>query len=61
MEFLAQRLTNLKKAGINKKALAENGVQIFLDQVFRDNFFHADMHPGNIFVDKNNVINNMVM
>ncbi len=30
--------------------LAENGVEIFFTQVFRDNFFHADMHPGNIFV-----------
>mgnify|MGYP001184324657 FL=1 len=37
---------------IDKKLLAENGVTIFLDQVFRDNFFHADMHPGNIFVSK---------
>ncbi len=37
---------------IDKKILAENGVTIFLDQVFRDNFFHADMHPGNIFVSK---------
>ena len=51
-------IDELEKAGVDKKALAENGVQIFLDQVFRDNFFHADMHPGNIFVDKNNVINN---
>ena len=40
---------------IDRKALAENGVKIFLDQVFRDNFFHADMHPGNIFVSKENV------
>jgi ubiquinone biosynthesis protein len=32
------------------KKLAENGVQIFFTQVFRHNFFHADMHPGNIFV-----------
>ncbi len=31
--------------------LAERGVEIFFKQVFRDNFFHADMHPGNIFVD----------
>ena len=30
--------------------LAENGVEIFFTQVFRHNFFHADMHPGNIFV-----------
>ena len=41
--------------GIDRKILAENGVKIFLDQVFRDNFFHADMHPGNIFVSKINV------
>jgi ubiquinone biosynthesis protein len=41
--------------GIDRKKLAENGVRIFLDQVFRDNFFHADMHPGNIFVSKKNV------
>ncbi len=32
------------------KRLAERGVEIFFTQVFRDNFFHADMHPGNIFV-----------
>ena len=41
--------------GIDRKILAENGVRIFLDQVFRDNFFHADMHPGNIFISKKNV------
>ncbi|NOX70162.1 MAG: ubiquinone biosynthesis regulatory protein kinase UbiB [Gammaproteobacteria bacterium] len=40
----------LKAAGTNIKALAENGVEIFFTQVFRHNFFHADMHPGNIFV-----------
>ena len=45
---------SMDKLGINRKALAENGVKIFLDQVFRDNFFHADMHPGNIFVSKEN-------
>ncbi len=33
------------------KLLAERGVEIFFTQVFRDNFFHADMHPGNIFVE----------
>lgn len=37
-------------AGINLKQLAERGVEIFFTQVFRDSFFHADMHPGNIFV-----------
>jgi len=33
------------------KVLAERGVDIFFTQVFRHNFFHADMHPGNVFVD----------
>ena len=37
--------------GTDLKLLAERGVEIFFTQVFRDNFFHADMHPGNIFVD----------
>ena len=37
--------------GVDMKLLAERGVEIFFTQVFRDNFFHADMHPGNIFVD----------
>jgi ubiquinone biosynthesis protein len=41
----------LTKAGADFKLLAERGVEIFFTQVFRDNFFHADMHPGNIFVD----------
>ena len=40
----------LKQAGANIQVLAENGVEIFFTQVFRHNFFHADMHPGNIFV-----------
>jgi ubiquinone biosynthesis protein len=44
-------LESLKAHGINMKALAERGVEIFFTQVFRDSFFHADMHPGNIFVD----------
>ncbi|WP_245944339.1 ubiquinone biosynthesis regulatory protein kinase UbiB [Marinospirillum perlucidum] len=41
----------LRRDGVNMKKLAERGVEIFFTQVFRDNFFHADMHPGNIFVD----------
>ena len=45
-------IKQIEHYGINKKLLAENGVMIFLNQVFRDNFFHADMHPGNIFVSK---------
>jgi ubiquinone biosynthesis protein len=40
----------LKEQGIDMKRLAEYGVEIFFTQVFRHNFFHADMHPGNIFV-----------
>ena len=40
----------LRKSGANIQVLAENGVEIFFTQVFRHNFFHADMHPGNIFV-----------
>jgi ubiquinone biosynthesis protein len=40
----------LKRQGISMRMLGERGVEIFFTQVFRDNFFHADMHPGNIFV-----------
>ncbi|RLK51691.1 2-octaprenylphenol hydroxylase [Alkalispirillum mobile] len=41
----------LRARGVDMQALAERGVEIFFTQVFRDSFFHADMHPGNIFVD----------
>jgi len=41
----------LRRAGTNIPKLAANGVEIFFTQVFKHNFFHADMHPGNIFVD----------
>jgi ubiquinone biosynthesis protein len=41
----------LEARGTDLKLLAERGVEIFFTQVFRDSFFHADMHPGNIFVD----------
>jgi ubiquinone biosynthesis protein len=44
-------IEQLKEKGANFKLLAERGVEIFFTQVFRDNFFHADMHPGNIFVE----------
>jgi ubiquinone biosynthesis protein len=43
-------MARLRAAGTDFKKLAENGVQIFFTQVFHHNFFHADMHPGNIFV-----------
>ncbi len=41
----------LKLSNVNLKVLAEKGVETFFTQVFKDNFFHADMHPGNIFID----------
>ena len=44
-------LSALDAAGIDRIALAEKGVRLFYTQVFRDNFFHADAHPGNIWVD----------
>lgn len=44
-------IDGLKDAGVDMRALAERGTEIFFTQVFRDSFFHADMHPGNIFVD----------
>lgn len=44
-------MQTLRRAGTNIPQLAANGVEIFFTQVFRHNFFHADMHPGNIFVD----------
>ncbi|HEX5056707.1 MAG TPA: ubiquinone biosynthesis regulatory protein kinase UbiB [Gammaproteobacteria bacterium] len=43
-------IEELQARGVNMKKLAERGVEIFFKQVFVDNFFHADMHPGNIFV-----------
>ncbi len=39
------------KLGYDRAALAKKGLTIFFTQVFRDNFFHADMHPGNVFVE----------
>ena len=43
-------ISALRAQGTNMKKLAERGVEVFFTQVFRDSFFHADMHPGNIFV-----------
>ncbi|MEW6038059.1 MAG: ubiquinone biosynthesis regulatory protein kinase UbiB [Pseudomonadota bacterium] len=42
-------VAQLRREGVDLKLLAERGVEIFFTQVFRDSFFHADMHPGNIF------------
>ena len=47
---VVSRMDELRARGANIAKLAENGVEIFFTQVFRHNFFHADMHPGNIFV-----------
>ena len=47
IEALIEQDTNLR-------ILAERGVEVFFTQVFRDSFFHADMHPGNIFVSREN-------
>lgn len=44
----------LRDHNINMKVLGERGVEIFFTQVFKHNFFHADMHPGNIFIDESN-------
>jgi len=50
-----REIDRLREMGVNFQVLAERGVEIFFKQVFRDNFFHADMHPGNIFVDVSDV------
>ena len=51
------QITALKAAGMNLKKIAEHCIEIFFTQVFRDSFFHADMHPGNIFVAKTDTEN----
>src|SRR5471030_874231 len=47
---IVSQIDELRARGTDIAKLAENGVEIFFTQVFRHNFFHADMHPGNIFV-----------
>ena len=47
------QIDKLREKNIDLKKLSENGVEIFFTQVFSHNFFHADMHPGNIFVADN--------
>ncbi|MDH5484648.1 MAG: AarF/UbiB family protein, partial [Gammaproteobacteria bacterium] len=44
-------IERLKRMGVDMKCLSERGVEIFFTQVFKHNFFHADMHPGNIFIN----------
>lgn len=51
----ADDILAIDAAGLDRKALAAKGVRLFYEQVFRDNFFHADAHPGNIWVDTTRV------
>ena len=63
--MVAERITGVPisdtatfdKLGMDRRDLAEKGLTIFFTQVFRDNFFHADMHPGNVFVETINPAN----
>lgn len=63
--IVAERITGVPisdtatfdRLGMDRADLAEKGLTIFFTQVFRDNFFHADMHPGNVFVETINPSN----
>ncbi|MFV5591390.1 ABC1 kinase family protein [Acinetobacter variabilis] len=63
--LVAERITGVPisdiatfdKLGMDRADLARKGLTIFFTQVFRDNFFHADMHPGNVFVETINPAN----
>lgn len=63
--MVAERITGVPisdiatfdRLGMDRKDLSEKGLTIFFTQVFRDNFFHADMHPGNVFVETINPSN----
>lgn len=55
------QVEDMRKKGFDLKQLAEHGVEIFFTQVFRDSFFHADMHPGNIFVNPEDPTKNQYM
>ena len=50
-------IEGLREAGVDLERLAKTGIRVFYTQVFRDNLFHADMHPGNIFVDASDPAN----
>ncbi|EHU1490682.1 2-octaprenylphenol hydroxylase [Acinetobacter baumannii] len=63
--MVAERITGVPisdtatfdRLSMDRAQLAEKGLTIFFTQVFRDNFFHADMHPGNVFVETINPSN----
>ena len=50
----ATDIKQLKQYGMNLEVLSRKGVEVFFTQVYNNNFFHADMHPGNIFVSRDN-------
>ena len=54
--FSIREQDKLKNLGIKLKILAENLIQHFLKQAVRDGFFHGDMHQGNLFVDKKEIL-----
>lgn len=47
-------IKQLNQLGVNLKSVSQKGVEVFFTQVYQHNFFHADMHPGNIFIDPSN-------
>jgi len=47
-------IAELKRRGVDLERLARRGIRVFYNQVFRDNLFHADMHPGNLLIDTSN-------
>jgi ubiquinone biosynthesis protein len=49
-------IEQLKAEGVDLQQIAKKGVELFFTQVFRDCYFHADMHPGNMFVNKNKIV-----
>src|SRR5690606_8168442 len=57
MGVLISDIATFDRLGMDRADLARKGLTIFFTQVFRDNFFHADMHPGNVFVETINPSN----
>lgn len=51
------QVDELKRLGVDLEVLSNKGVETFFTQVFEHNFFHADMHPGNIYIDVTDVAN----
>ena len=51
--FPLSNLEAIQKAGLSRRKIAKNLIEIYLEQVYEDGFFHADFHPGNLFVNQN--------